>query len=226
MATIARTHQCRFVRRYPYQAVIGYRFTGMAIHRPYGTSQVCAPGAGDAGSVDAAAARDRCTGGDGGQATSPALPKCYVRFGRDYGWSLAPDTAREGFRQFLFDGRRVRVELIPPLLARLRRLRVWMARQRLYRFYSSSLLLVYDGAPDRGSDLPRVVVRMIDFAHAIPRPLHHRDPTPPAACSSFGAASTACGGDCCYVHGLLRMEEALESLLMEQEDYRTPPASS
>lgn len=198
--------------RYPYQAVTGFRFTGMAVYRP--------------------------NDGTHSSTSSAVLSQRYVRFGRDYGWSLTPDTARDGFRQFLFDGRRVRIELVPPLLAQLRRLRAWMARQRLYRFYSSSLLLVYDGAPARvaasgtGADssageadidraTPRIVVRMIDFAHAIPRPPHHRDAAhvkPGAGDGELSVKGATCGGDCCYVHGLLRMEEALESLLMEHED--------
>lgn len=55
----------------------------------------------------------------------------------------------EGFKQelitFLHNGLQFRTELIEPLLQRLRKLYKVIEKQHSYRFYSSSLLLMYEG---------------------------------------------------------------------------------
>lgn len=95
----------------------------------------------------------------------------------------------EGFRQtlyqFLHDGTRLRIELLEPILHRLRALLSVIRSQSSYRFYSSSLLIIYDGqelpertpgrlhpqeAPQKApgsapGGLAKVDIRMIDFAH-------------------------------------------------------------
>ena len=63
---------------------------------------------------------------------------------------------------FFHDGERVRVECVAIILDKLKRIRERMAEQRHFKFYSSSLLLVYDGADESPV---RADVRMIDFAH-------------------------------------------------------------
>lgn len=91
----------------------------------------------------------------------------------------------EGFRQalsqFLHDGIRLRTELLEPILRRLQALLTVIRSQSSYRFYSSSLLIIYDGEPPQTAPAPqttqgstsgstsgdpaKVDVRMIDFAH-------------------------------------------------------------
>lgn len=85
----------------------------------------------------------------------------------------------EGFRQalsqFLHDGVRLRTELLEPILRRLQALLTVIRSQSSYRFYSSSLLIIYDGEPPQetpqttqgstSNDPAKVDVRMIDFAH-------------------------------------------------------------
>jgi len=61
---------------------------------------------------------------------------------------------------FFFNGNEIRLDVIKHFIERLTILFSWMEIQTHYRFYSSSLLFVYDGVPELKAD-----VRMIDFAH-------------------------------------------------------------
>ena len=58
----------------------------------------------------------------------------------------------DGFKQCLFqfmhDGERLLVEILDPILERLRQLYDLLAKQSTFRFYSSSLLIMYDGKAD------------------------------------------------------------------------------
>ena len=123
--------------KYPTQQVVGFRFTGMRV--PQAGAAVGAAGA----------------------------PPPVKERGRAYGYSLTEATLGRAFAEYLHDGARVRVELIPPFLERLRAIRAWFAAQSEFRFYGSSLLFLYDAAPAPGA-APRVDVRMIDFAHVWP----------------------------------------------------------
>jgi inositol-hexakisphosphate kinase len=53
---------------------------------------------------------------------------------------------------------------IKHFLDRLKHLFEWMKDQRRYRFYSSSLLFVYEGHPNTPSNQHNPNIRMIDFA--------------------------------------------------------------
>ncbi|KAK7485352.1 hypothetical protein BaRGS_00023451 [Batillaria attramentaria] len=52
----------------------------------------------------------------------------------------------QAVRQFLHNGRRIRTDIIPSILERLRRLKAVVSELPTFRFYSSSLLIVYDGS--------------------------------------------------------------------------------
>ncbi|ELK26106.1 Inositol hexakisphosphate kinase 3 [Myotis davidii] len=102
-----------------------------------------------------------------------------------YGRKLSADGFRQALYQFLHDGTRLRTELLAPIQRQLQALLSVIRSQSSYRFYSSSLLVIYDGqepperapgsphpqeAPQPASascpgGLPKVDVRMIDFAH-------------------------------------------------------------
>ncbi|XP_066559113.1 inositol hexakisphosphate kinase 3-like [Amia ocellicauda] len=94
-----------------------------------------------------------------------------------YGRGLSGAGLRQALCQFLHDGQRLRRVLIGPVLRRLRQLRAVIQRMGSCRFYSSSLLLIYEGvacpppaaAATTGDQPPLppplVDVRMIDFAH-------------------------------------------------------------
>ena len=52
-------------------------------------------------------------------------------------------------------------------IAQLRRLESWFAVQRDFCFYSSSVLIIYEGAADSAATAA-VTVRLVDFAHTFP----------------------------------------------------------
>jgi len=71
----------------------------------------------------------------------------------------------ESLQQSLFDffnnGSKIRYDAIHFFIQKLSILYSWMKEQQVYRYYSSSILFVYDG----GSDELVADMRMIDFAH-------------------------------------------------------------
>ncbi|XP_032819004.1 inositol hexakisphosphate kinase 1 [Petromyzon marinus] len=62
-----------------------------------------------------------------------------------YGRGLSEEGFRETLFQFLFNGRHLRCDLLDPIIAKLHTLKAVLERQVSYRFYSSSLLIIYDG---------------------------------------------------------------------------------
>ena len=72
---------------------------------------------------------------------------------------MREDDFREAMFQFLFNGHHVRRELIPELLRHLQSLKTAIAQLPTYRFYSSSLLIVYDGAEKTNDSGPVASLR-------------------------------------------------------------------
>ncbi|XP_066553746.1 inositol hexakisphosphate kinase 2 [Amia ocellicauda] len=68
-----------------------------------------------------------------------------------HGRKLTLQGFKEALFQFFHDGRRLRRELLAPVLRRLRELQAVLEARESYRFYSSSLLIIYDGKPPRPS---------------------------------------------------------------------------
>lgn len=62
---------------------------------------------------------------------------------------------KEALYQFFHDGQRLRHELLSPVLRRLREMQAALEACESYRFYSSSLLIIYDGDPPRTPTRPR-----------------------------------------------------------------------
>lgn len=105
-----------------------------------------------------------------------------------YGRKLSVEGFKQTLQQFLHNGHEIRKELTKPIVRHLKQLMERVSQQDTYRFYSSSLLIMYDGqvpgkpssVPSHGEcssdsscfddsdldDTPRVEVRMIDFAHS------------------------------------------------------------
>ncbi|CAM2107397.1 inositol hexakisphosphate kinase 3 isoform X1 [Caretta caretta] len=105
-----------------------------------------------------------------------------------YGRKLSPDGFRQALYQFLHNGNRLRTDVLEPIVSQLKALLSVIKSQSSYRFYSSSLLIIYDGQEPKenketldnhpqgcfqninrtmphGTGYPKVDVRMIDFAH-------------------------------------------------------------
>ncbi|KAF7661247.1 hypothetical protein LDENG_00266140 [Lucifuga dentata] len=62
---------------------------------------------------------------------------------------------KEALFQFFHNGRRLRRELLSPVLRRLREMQAALESCESYRFYSSSLLIIYDGELPRTPTRPR-----------------------------------------------------------------------
>ncbi|NXG31695.1 IP6K3 kinase, partial [Dromaius novaehollandiae] len=105
-----------------------------------------------------------------------------------YGRKLTPEGFRQTLRQFLCNGNHLRTDLLEPIILQLKALLSVIKKQSSYRFYSSSLLIIYDGLESKENTPPldnhlqghfqktncttshgtghsKVDVRMIDFAH-------------------------------------------------------------
>ena len=70
----------------------------------------------------------------------------YTYHNKYYGRRLSADGVKQTLRQFLHNGHWLRVELVRPIIDRLRRLLAMLSKQNTFRFYSSSLLIMYEGA--------------------------------------------------------------------------------
>ena len=114
----------------------------------------------------------------------------YVFHDKYYGRALTKEGFYKTLREFLHNGISTRTDLLPQLVKTLTELRDMISKQDTYRFFSSSLLIIYDGkttdhcvasrhdcsGPAGKSHLVNgefnihetrktVDVRMIDFAH-------------------------------------------------------------
>uniref|UniRef100_A0A3Q3X7C1 Kinase n=1 Tax=Mola mola TaxID=94237 RepID=A0A3Q3X7C1_MOLML len=152
----------------------------------------------------------------------------YLCRNKYYGRGLSIEGFRQALHQYLHNGQVLRRDLFEPILNKLRSLKGVLERQASYRFYSSSLLIIYEGQvschsllpplssphphPDSSSPAPLppppklppqqpplVDVRMIDFAHSTYKGFR-------------GDTAVHDGPDRGYVFGLESLVQILESL--------------
>lgn len=104
----------------------------------------------------------------------------YLCRNKYYGRGLSIEGFREALHQYLHNGKTLRRDLFEPILHKLRSLKAVLERQASYRFYSSSLLIIYEGkeTADGSSRQPR-------DPHCCPAPsdtgpAHRNTDTPPA----------------------------------------------
>ncbi|CAF3375042.1 unnamed protein product [Rotaria sp. Silwood1] len=116
---------------------------------------------------------------------------------------LTIDGFRSALVQFFDNGRTKRLDVLPGIIERLESLYETISSLAKYRFYSGSLLIVYDGLPQ--SNL--IDVRMIDFAHSIYAPM--TDET--------SASNNHIGPDKGYLFGLERLIVVLKDILNEEK---------
>lgn len=84
---------------------------------------------------------------------------------RLFGRGLTSETVEDAVGAFIFNGSSILTALIPPILSKLHRI-IGVVEHSPFRFYTSSLLFIYDGAGHPDS-VDSVDVRLVDFAHAI-----------------------------------------------------------
>jgi len=79
---------------------------------------------------------------------------------------MDPQSISHGFNAFLDLGHELHDEVVPTIVSQLGRIEEWFQHQHQYEFYSSSILVIYEGkqkATDK--ECPRVRTMMIDFGH-------------------------------------------------------------
>ncbi|XP_024119414.1 inositol hexakisphosphate kinase 1 [Oryzias melastigma] len=79
----------------------------------------------------------------------------YLCRNKYYGRGLSSDGFRQALYQYLHNGRCLRQDLFEPILNKLRRLKEVLEKQASYRFYSSSLLIIYEGKEPHGPSIPK-----------------------------------------------------------------------
>lgn len=71
----------------------------------------------------------------------------YICRNKYHGRQLTVDGFKQELYQFLHDGNRLRTAVIPDIVNGLQRLACRIKHHDTFRFYSSSLLIMYDGSP-------------------------------------------------------------------------------
>ena len=96
----------------------------------------------------------------------------FDKFGREVGNKLSTDEFFLKLKSFFYNGNTYRVELIDPILRKLRNLLfIFENKLNKYRFYDSSILITYDGYNTningyrKDSPDSLVNVHLIDFTH-------------------------------------------------------------
>ena len=74
-----------------------------------------------------------------------ASKNMYIYHDKYYGRALSKEGFYDALKAFLHNGVSLRVDILPRLIAMLIKLRETVRKQDTYRFFSSSLLLIYDG---------------------------------------------------------------------------------
>ncbi|XP_046912020.2 inositol hexakisphosphate kinase 1 isoform X2 [Dermatophagoides farinae] len=112
---------------------------------------------------------------------------CYNKY---YGRKLTPETFRSTLKMFVSNENFYNHhKLLDKMIERLQRLRTIIVGLDSFRFYTSSLLLIYEGNTchcidnddceccnqDQDQDKPMFDVRVIDFAHSTHANLHHHN---------------------------------------------------
>ena len=69
-----------------------------------------------------------------------------------YGRQLIEEEFHYALKEFLYNGKCYRIDIVPGLVAMLRALREVIRKSDSYRFFSSSLLVMYDGSVCDSSD--------------------------------------------------------------------------
>lgn len=122
------------------------------------------------------------------------LSSSFVCQDKYYGQKLNVSGFHDGLTQFLSNGHRLRVDALNTLLGKLRELRQVLLTLDTFRFYTSSLLLAYEGRDDDVDDgvnnssgmIVDVEVAMIDFAHSTYSELDKKKHEGPDAGYIFG----------------------------------------
>ncbi|XP_047188403.1 inositol hexakisphosphate kinase 1 [Scophthalmus maximus] len=78
----------------------------------------------------------------------------YLCRNKYYGRGLSIEGFRQALYQYMHNGKGLRQDLFETILSKLRSLKAVLERQTSYRFYSSSLLIIYEGKESEGTSVP------------------------------------------------------------------------
>lgn len=78
------------------------------------------------------------------------------------GRTLTPESFRDTLHHFLHNGIKLLIDFIPTLIQRMQELYTEIEKMVGYRFYGSSLLIVYDAY-----NVNNINMKLIDFTHCI-----------------------------------------------------------
>eukprot|EP01096_Ripella_sp_DP13-Kostka_P005036 TRINITY_DN176_c0_g1_i13.p1 TRINITY_DN176_c0_g1~~TRINITY_DN176_c0_g1_i13.p1 ORF type:complete len:403 (-),score=169.14 TRINITY_DN176_c0_g1_i13:1239-2447(-) len=92
----------------------------------------------------------------------------YFYFHKYEGRLVVPDDLKSVFGRFFTDGDNLRVNVIAQFITKLKELRRVIMDEPQFRFYATSLLLIYEGAQSSMAPAPTPVLKMIDFANTFP----------------------------------------------------------
>jgi Ca2+-binding EF-hand superfamily protein len=89
-----------------------------------------------------------------------------VVHGKPWGAQLKRDTMVHAMAEFVSQHGHIRFDVVGAIVEQMHGLLRFFRAQTLYKFYSSSVLFVWDGASSVGQ--PNVCVKLVDFAHTYP----------------------------------------------------------
>jgi len=90
--------------------------------------------------------------------------KEYIIRDKPWGMGIKVTQMEAALRSFFHNGVHFRNDLVTEVLPQLYDILEWFKAQRIFRFYGSSILFVYDGANE---DRAVIKVKMVDFAHTV-----------------------------------------------------------
>ncbi|CAK6960861.1 inositol hexakisphosphate kinase 1%2C partial [Scomber scombrus] len=114
----------------------------------------------------------------------------YLCRNKYYGRGLSIEGFRQALYQYMHNGKGMRRDLFEPILNKLRSLKTVLERQASYRFYSSSLLIIYEGKEPEGPSVlgsgQHSSWQKTPAAPAEPHcvPVPHAPPFPDAPCET------------------------------------------
>ncbi|GFO37190.1 kinase [Plakobranchus ocellatus] len=84
-------------------------------------------------------------------------PRTFLNLDKYHGRTLTAESLRETLRDFLHNGTEFRRELLGPIISKLAALIACVSRLDTYRFYASSLLIIYDGETEEPAPASQTV---------------------------------------------------------------------
>ncbi|XP_035376367.1 inositol hexakisphosphate kinase 1 [Electrophorus electricus] len=103
----------------------------------------------------------------------------YLCRNKYYGRGLSIEGFRHALYQFMHNGAQLRRDLFEPMLSKLHSLKAVLERQASYRFYSSSLLIIYEGKEPEREVWPQTPLELPPSKKEFPPPQPTQDPAHP-----------------------------------------------